>query len=99
MGLTLLANASMPLKHWDNAFETVVFLINWLPTDVLQGFSPIQKLFAVKLDYSALKVFGCACFPLLRPYNPHKLSYRSTECIFMGYSLQKGLQMLGSQNS
>lgn len=30
-GLTLLANASVPLKFWDEAFKTSVYLINRLP--------------------------------------------------------------------
>lgn len=65
--LTLLANSLMPLKYWDEASEIVTFLINRLPTNVLGGISPIQKLFGIKPNYSALRVFGCACFPLLRP--------------------------------
>lgn len=28
VGLTILANASIPLKFWDEAFVTAVFLIN-----------------------------------------------------------------------
>lgn len=40
MGLTLLAQASMPLKFWDEAFATSVYLINRLPTPVLQSVSP-----------------------------------------------------------
>lgn len=37
MGLTLLANASMPLKYWDEAFRITVYLINRLPSTSLQG--------------------------------------------------------------
>jgi len=32
LGLTLLHHASLPLKFWDSAFQTAVYLINMLPT-------------------------------------------------------------------
>ena len=38
-------------------------------------------------DFSFLYVFGCACWPNLRPYNKHKLDFRSNSCIFIGYSV------------
>lgn len=98
MGLTLLANASVPPQFWHDAFETAVFIINRLPTDVLHGVSPIYKLLGISPGYYALRVFGSACFPLLRPYNTHKMSYRSTECVFIGYSLNhKGYKCLDPQ--
>ena len=62
LGLTLLAQASLPLKFWPNSFSTVVFLINKLPILVLMLKSPIEVLYKVKLDFSTLKVFGCLCF-------------------------------------
>jgi hypothetical protein len=86
MGLTLLAHASAPLTYWAEAFQTASYLINRLPTPVLQNLSPFQKLFNLRPNYSFLRVFGCACWPHLRPYNRHKLDYRSAECIFLGYS-------------
>lgn len=85
----------MPLKYHSEAFEAATFLNNRMPTAVSGGLSPLQKLFGVKPDYGALRVFGCACFPLLRPYNSYKLSYISTKCIFMGYILsEKGYKCL-----
>jgi histone deacetylase 1/2 len=69
VGLTLLAQASMPLRFWDVAFQTTCFLINRLPSKVIQFSTPLEKLFGVTPDYSFLKTFGCACWPCLCPYN------------------------------
>lgn len=85
-GLTLLAQANMPLQYWDHAFLTSTFLINRMPTTVLKMKSPFFILYNKLPDYKSLKVFGCACFPHLRPYNSHKFAYHSRECIFLGYS-------------
>lgn len=85
-GLTLLAHASMPLHFWEDAFFTAVFLINRPPTSALSGDIPVTKLFNKVLDYTLLRVFGCLCFPCLRPYNSHKLDFRSKPCTFLGYS-------------
>ena len=48
--------------------------------------SPWFKLYGHNPDIFSLKVFGCACYPYLRPYSHHKLNHRTTECIFLGYS-------------
>jgi histone deacetylase 1/2 len=86
LGLTLLAQASLPLSFWDHAFLTSVYLINRLPTSALNFAVPYEVIFHQKPDYTFLKIFGCACFPLLRPYNSHKFDFRSQECLFLGYS-------------
>lgn len=62
------------------------YLINRLPTPILSNRSPYFLLYNFNPDYSILRVFGCSCFPFLRPYNKHKLEFRSTECIFIGFS-------------
>jgi hypothetical protein len=57
-----------------------------MPSLILQNHTPFTKLFKAEPEYSNLRVFGCACYPLLRPYNKHKLEFRSKKCIFLGYS-------------
>ena len=85
-GLTLLTHACMPKQFWSYAFTTATYLINRLPTPNLSMESPFQKLFGETPNYSKLRVFGCLCFPWLRPYTAHKLEDRSTPCVFIGYS-------------
>jgi histone deacetylase 1/2 len=85
----------MPLKFWDEAFLTATFLIGLLLTKVLNLASHAKKLLEVTPNYDALRVFGCACWPNLRPYNKHKLAFRLKWCIFLGYSsLHKGVKCL-----
>lgn len=45
MGLTLLAQATMPLTFWLDAFSTAIYIINRLPTPVLNNLSPYKKAF------------------------------------------------------
>jgi hypothetical protein len=55
----------------------------------------VEKLLKTKPNYDALRTFGCACWPNLRPYNQRKLSFRSKRCVFLGYSpTQKGVKCL-----
>jgi hypothetical protein len=88
-GLTLLTHASLPLSFWSYAFATAVYLINRMPTPTLNTHSPYDVIFQRSPHYEKLRVFGCLCYPWLRPYNAHKLEPRSKPCIFLGYSLSQ----------
>lgn len=85
-GLTILAHSHVPLKFWNYAFETSISLINMLPTPVLQNKCPFQLLFHKSPSYHDLKIFGCAIFPWLRPYNKNKFNFRTKMCVFLGKS-------------
>jgi hypothetical protein len=85
----------MPLKFWDEAFLTATYLINMLPSKVINNDTPFHRLLGTRPDYKSLCVFGCACWPNLRPYNKRKLAFRSTQCVFLGYSPRhKGVKCL-----
>lgn len=86
-GLALLTHAKIPTSYWTYAFAAAVYLINRMPTQVLSMDSPHVRLFGVTPNYSKLRVFGCLCYPWLRPYTTNKLQPRSTPCVFFGYSL------------
>jgi len=90
LGLTLLAQAKIPLHYWWEAFSTSVYLINRLPSSVNPNKSPFSLLFEKKHDYDALKLFGCAC-------SQHKLQFYTTQCVFLGYNKShKGYKCLNS---
>ncbi|MCH81099.1 retrovirus-related Pol polyprotein from transposon TNT 1-94, partial [Trifolium medium] len=89
MGLTMLSHASLPLKFWDHSFTQAVYIINRVPSSSLPQFkSPYHALFKSHPDFSLFKVFGCLCFPHLRPYNTHKFQYKSSPCVYLGVSPQ-----------
>ncbi|KAK5772128.1 hypothetical protein PVK06_048399 [Gossypium arboreum] len=91
VGLTILAQANVPMHLWAHA----VHLINRLPTPVLNGKSPYELLYKSVPTYMHLKVFGCRCYPYLRPFNSNKLQYRSKPCVFLSYSpVHKGYKCL-----
>lgn len=86
MGLSLLAHSSLAMSYWADAFETAVYLINLLSSPVLQHRSPYFMVYHKHPDFNFLKIFGCECWPSLRPNNRHKLNFRSASCLFLNYS-------------
>ena len=57
-----------------------------MPTSILNNLSPYQKFHHQSPNYQFLRVFGCACYPFLRPYNQHKLDFHSQKYLFLGYN-------------
>jgi hypothetical protein len=65
----------MPLKFWDEAFTTLVYLINHTSSKVIGYETPLECLFHTKPNCLSFHVFGFAYWPNLRPYNNHKLQF------------------------
>ncbi|CAA7035584.1 unnamed protein product [Microthlaspi erraticum] len=95
LGLAMMFHSHTPLKYWVEAFFTANFIGNLVPSVVLKNQSSHEVLFKQKPDYSALRVFGSACYPCLRPITKHKFDPRSLQCVFLGYNSQyKGYRCL-----
>lgn len=80
-----LLTSGVPHHLWVEAVLTSVYLINLLPTPVLNWDTPHTRLYGSP-PYSSLRVFGSACCPHLGPYVSNKLSSCSLECVFLGYN-------------
>lgn len=86
--LTILHQASILFPFWSYAFQTTTYLINRMPSSSLLFDTLFGKLFHHHPNYKSLRVFGCLCYPWLRPYNTHKLETHSHPYVFLGYSIQ-----------
>lgn len=75
--LALLTTTSLPLQFWYYAITHATFLINGMPSRTMHMQSPYFKFYGTLPDLLSLKIFGSAIYPLLRPYNAHKLEPRS----------------------
>lgn len=98
--ITLLSQDSLPSQFWSFVVQTAMNLISLLPTASLGFLSPWFELYGSHPDVTSLRVFGCACYPYIRPYTKHKLEHRTTEIIFLGYSsVSKGYLCLDVQSN
>lgn len=85
MTLTMLSHFALPLSYWSYAISAAKHIINKLPTPTLNHTSPWEALYKSSIDLTHLRIFGCTYFPLLRPYNTHKLQPHTKPCVFLGY--------------
>jgi hypothetical protein len=83
---TLLIKAFLPGRYWVEGLHTATYLLNRLPTTAIQVACPHLALFGSAPSYEHLRVFGCTCYPNTTATASHKLSPRSTRCVFLGYS-------------
>ncbi|RDX90909.1 hypothetical protein CR513_27180, partial [Mucuna pruriens] len=94
----LLFQMFVPNVYWGEAVLTATYLINRLPTRVLNSISPIKHMLSFFPSSPLMlslpsRVFGCVVF--VHSHNPHhgKLDPRAVKCVFIGYlSNKKGFK-------
>lgn len=52
----------VPKRFWSQGVMATAYLINGLPSMVLDFMSPMEMIKGRKVELTHLKVFGCICF-------------------------------------
>lgn len=93
---SLMLSSHVPKQFWGNAVLTATYLINRMPSRVLNFQTPCQRLLLVYptlriISGIPVKVFGCTAFVHINQSHCTKVDPKSMKCIFLGYSPnQKG---------
>ena len=87
----LLHYHNVPKYLWGEAILTAAYVINRVPSKVLNNRSSFQCLTDFYPDLKLhsplpLKVFGCVCFVHIPKVHRDKLDPRAERCVFKGYS-------------
>ena len=89
----LLIGSKAPGRYWDDVVVTAVYLINRMPSKVLDFKTPLQVLSQHVTLPSLLLikpcVFGCVAFVHLHKNQRTKLEPCAVRCIFLGYGTNK----------
>ncbi|CAN1779045.1 Retrovirus-related Pol polyprotein from transposon RE1 [Linum perenne] len=81
---SLRFQSGLSLDHWSDCVLHAVYLINRIPTPILQNHSPYEKLFKAVPNLRNLKVFGCLYYASTLHHNRTKFQPRAVQCIFVG---------------
>jgi len=91
--------ANLPIHLWGDCVLTAVYIINRLPTPLLNYKTPYEKLLGKVPSYSHMRTFGCLVFAANPSITHDKFNARGIPCVFLGYpSSQKGYKLLNLQS-
>ncbi|GJS79896.1 retrovirus-related pol polyprotein from transposon TNT 1-94 [Tanacetum coccineum] len=86
--------ASLPLRFWGDYVTTATYLINRIPSSVLQNKTPYEMLLNNVPYYSNLRVFDCFVVATNPSSVVDKFVPRGIPCVFLGYPAhQKGYKL------
>ena len=66
-----------------------IYLINRVPSSVISGISPFERLYKSVPKYFELRIFGSTCFVHLPKIEQNKLNKKSAICVFLGYGINQ----------
>ena len=81
---SMMFHMKVPKYFWGDALVAACYLINRIPTKVLDDLSPFEVLNQSKPHIEHLRVFGCVCFVLVPGEQRNKLEPKSIKAMFIG---------------
>jgi len=82
---SLLFHSKLHKCFWSYDLTHATFLINRLPTPIINNKTPFELLFKQPPTFLDLKVFGCLSFASTLVQQRDILDPRARKCIFLGY--------------
>ena len=87
VGRALRFQANLPLQFWGESLLTATYLINRLPTPVLNHKSPYELLYGKPPIYTHLRAFGCEAFSHVPKEKQSKLDNKAVKCVCIDYGI------------
>lgn len=81
----LMFQSGLPVSFWGESVLTAAYIINRLPSTVLNNKCPYELFYNAFVDYDALKSFGCLAFASNPEHTTDKFAARGVACVFIGY--------------
>lgn len=81
----LMFQSKLPKRFWGESILTATYIINRLPSPVLNWETPYASLHKEKPNLNFLKTFGCLCFATNTLPHKTKFEERAFKGVFLGY--------------
>ncbi|RVW25499.1 Retrovirus-related Pol polyprotein from transposon TNT 1-94 [Vitis vinifera] len=88
-----LIAAKTPISYWGEAITSAAYLINRVPSSLINFQTPLQAFTNVVVAPTVPNlppcVFGCVAFVHLHKHQRTKLTSHALQCVFVGYALNR----------
>jgi hypothetical protein len=82
----MIHDQDFPMFLWVEACNTIVYIINWCPHNILEDKTPEEAFTGVKLEVSHFHIFGCPIYIHVLIEKRTKLDPSNRKGLFVGYS-------------